>query len=37
MDENIIPWTESYLWERTVEIIIEGNAMEKHAVEAGVL
>jgi len=32
-----IRWTESYLSERTVEMIIEGNAMQRHLVEAGVL
>jgi len=36
MDGDLIRWMESFLSERTVEIIIEGNAMERHPVEAGV-
>jgi len=36
MDGDLIRWTESVLSERTVEIIIDGNAMERHPVEAGV-
>ena len=36
MDGDLIRWTESFLSERTVEMIIEGNAMERHPVEAGV-
>jgi hypothetical protein len=34
MDGDLIRWTESFLSERTVEMIIEGNAMERHPVEA---
>jgi len=37
MDGDLIRWTESVLWDRTVEMIIEGNAMERHPVEAAVL
>jgi len=36
MDGDHIRWTESCLSERTVAIIIEVNAMERHTVEAGV-
>jgi len=36
MDGDLIRWTESFLSERTLEMIIEGNAMERHPVEAGV-
>jgi len=36
MDGDLIRWMESFLLERTVEMIIEGNAMERHPVEAGV-
>jgi hypothetical protein len=36
MDGDLIRWTESFLLEKTVEMIIEGNAMERHPVEAGV-
>jgi len=36
MDGDVIRWTESFLSERTVEMIIEGKAMERHPVEAGV-
>jgi len=36
MDGDLIRWTESFLSERTVEMIIEGNAIESHPVEAGV-
>jgi hypothetical protein len=35
-DGDHIRWTESVLSERTVEMIIEGNSMERHPVEAGV-
>jgi len=35
MDGDLIRWTESFLLERTVEMIIEGNAMERHPMEAG--
>jgi hypothetical protein len=34
MDGDLIRWTESILSERTVELIIEGNAMQRHPVEA---
>jgi len=37
MDGELRWWTESCLSERMLEIIIEGIAMERHAVEAGVL
>jgi len=37
MDGDLIRWIESFLPLRTVEMIIEGNAMDRHAVEAGVL
>jgi hypothetical protein len=36
MDGDLICWTESFLSERAVEMIIEGNAMERHPVERGV-
>jgi len=36
MDGDLIRWTERFLSERTVKMIIEGNAMERHPVEAGV-
>ena len=36
MDGDLIRWMESFLPERTVEMIIEGNAMERQPVEAGV-
>jgi len=36
MDRDLIRWTESFLSERTLEMIIEGNAMERHPVEAGI-
>jgi len=36
MDGDLIGWTESFVSERRVEIVIEGNAMERHPVEAGV-
>jgi len=36
MDGNLVRWTESVLSERTVEMIIEGNAMDRNPVEAGV-
>jgi hypothetical protein len=32
MDRDLIRWTESFLSERPVEMIIEGNAMERHSV-----
>jgi len=37
MDGDLIRWMESFLSERTLEMIIEGNAMERHPVGAGVL
>jgi len=37
MDGDHIQWTESFLSKRTVGMILDGNAMEKHPVEAGVL
>jgi hypothetical protein len=37
MDGDLRGWTESFLSERTVEMVIEGNAMDRHPVEAGVL
>jgi len=36
MDGDVIRWMERYLFERMVEIIIEGNTMERHPVEAAV-
>jgi len=36
MDGDLIRWMESFLSERMVEMIIEGNAMERHPVEAAV-
>jgi len=36
MDGDLIRWTESFLSERTVEMVIQGNAIERHPVEAGV-
>jgi len=36
MDGDLIRWTENFLSERTVEMVIQGNAMERHPVEAGV-
>jgi hypothetical protein len=36
MDADFLRWTECFLWERTVEMIIEGNTMERHPVEEGV-
>jgi hypothetical protein len=36
MDGDLMPWTKSYVSERTVEMIIKGNAMERDPVEAGV-
>jgi len=33
---DLIRWTKSFLSARTVEMIIEGNATERHPVEAGV-
>jgi len=36
MDGDLIRWRESLLSERTVDMIIEGNAMKRHPVEEGV-
>jgi len=36
IDGDISRWTKSFLSERTVEMIIKGNAMMRHPVEAGV-
>jgi hypothetical protein len=36
IDGDLIRWTESFLSERTVEMVIEGNILQSHAVEAGV-
>jgi hypothetical protein len=36
MDGDLIRWTESFLSERMVEMVIKGNAMERHPVAAGV-
>jgi len=36
IDRDHIRWTESFLSESTVEMVIEGNAMERHPLEAGV-
>jgi len=36
MDGDLIQWTVSFLSECTVGMVIEGNAMERHPVEAGV-
>jgi len=36
MDGDLLQWTESFLLEREVEMIMEGNAIDRHPVEAGV-
>jgi hypothetical protein len=36
MDGDLVRWTDSFLWKRTVELIIEGNATDRHPVEKGV-
>jgi len=36
MNGDLIQWNESILSQRTVEMINEGNAMERHPVEVGV-
>jgi hypothetical protein len=36
MHRDLLRWTDSFLSERTVEMIIEGNAMDRHPVDAGV-
>jgi hypothetical protein len=35
-DGDLIRWMESFLSERTVEMVINGNAIDRHPVEAGV-
>jgi len=35
IDRDLIPWTESFLSERKVEMVIEGNVLQSHPVEAG--
>jgi hypothetical protein len=35
MDRHLIRWTVRFVWESTVEMIIEGNTMEGHPVDAG--
>jgi len=35
MDGDLIRWTESFLPERTVEMVIKGNVLQSHPVEAG--
>jgi len=37
IDGDLIRWTERFLSEGTVEIIIEGNVIQRHPVEASVL
>jgi len=36
MEGDVIGWTESFPSERTVEMIIEGNAMDRHPEQVGV-
>jgi len=36
IDGDLIRWTKSFLSERTVEMVIEGNVLQSHPVEAGV-
>jgi hypothetical protein len=36
MNGDLIRWTESFVSERAVEMIIESNAIERHPVEPGV-
>jgi hypothetical protein len=36
VDGDLTRWTESFLFERTVEMIIEGNAMKRPRVQARV-
>jgi hypothetical protein len=36
MDGDLIRWAESFLSERPVKMVIAGNAIERHPVEAGV-
>jgi hypothetical protein len=35
-DVELIRWTESFQSDRTVQMVIEGNPIERHTVEAGV-
>ena len=37
IDGDLIRWTESFLSDRTVEMLIEGNILQSHPVEAGIL
>jgi len=37
MDGDFIQWTESCLSERTVEMIIEGNTIERHPEKSGIV
>ena len=36
-DDDLIPWMEIFVSASTVEMIIEGNTMERHPVGSGVL
>jgi hypothetical protein len=36
IDGDLIRWTESFLSERTVEVVIDSNVLQSHHVEAGV-
>jgi hypothetical protein len=36
IDGDLIPWTESFLSETTLEVVIESNVLQSHPVEAGV-
>jgi len=36
IDGDLIRWTESLLSDRTVEMVIEGNVLQRHPVEAGI-
>ena len=36
MDGDLVRWTASFLSERTAEMVIEGNVMERHPVEEGI-
>jgi hypothetical protein len=36
IDGDFIRWTESLLSDRTVEMVIEGNVLQRHPVEAGI-
>jgi len=35
IDEDLIRWTESFLSERTVDIVMEGNVLKSHPAKAG--